>query len=238
MSSSHVSVQRRNPRLVSVYRGVAIVVILFLIAYYASILVLLRFSGLPEDPSPSSSNAPSPQLRATEKMLLVEKRTPASQETAPLRDSRGDADALDALKRQISPMPALSSAGNQPIDVVLTGPTQVADGSTFQVAVGVPSGSGVQSANFRLSYDDDALEVLDMTDAIGTTLPVSRSEPGRVELNLDVGRGATQAPAIRFLARTGTSRAVQIAVAVELWDQAGNALPSTAPAPYTIMVDP
>ena len=61
---------------------------------------------------------------------------------------------------------------------------------------------------------------------------------GIADLDLDAERGARQAPAIRFLARTGASRSVQIAVAVDLWDKAGNALPSAAMGPHSIMVDP
>jgi hypothetical protein len=86
-----------------------------------------------------------------------------------------------------------------------------------------------------LSYDQDALEMLDTIDGTGTTVPAVPSEPGSVELDID---GATQTAAIRFLARAGMSRSVNIAVAAQLWDQAGNALPSAALGPHSIMVDP
>jgi len=59
-----------------------------------------------------------------------------------------------------------------------------------------------------------------------------------VELDIDAGRGARQAPAIRFLARAGVSRDLEITVAAELWDRAGSVLPSAALAPHTIRIDP
>ena len=80
--------------------------------------------------------------------------------------------------------------------------------------------------------------MLDVIDATGTTIPMILSGPGIVDLNLDAAAGARQAPAIRFLTRAGGSRSVQIAVAVDLWDKAGNALPSVDLAPHSIMVEP
>jgi hypothetical protein len=120
----------------------------------------------------------------------------------------------------------------------LSAPTQVPDGGTFEISVGVPPGSGVHSAHFRLSYDDEALEMLDVIDATGTTIPMILSGPGIVDFNLDAEAGARKAPAIRFLTRAGGSRSVQIAVAVDLFDKAGNALPSADLAPHSIMVEP
>ena len=237
MSSGHLSSQWRKPRRFSTHRVVAVVVILFFIVYYAVTLLLLRFPGLPEErPSRPSSNALSPPSRANEQVPPIEERTPVSRDTAtPRGPSVGNA---VAVQPPIALPPALSPAAGRPIYVILTAPTQVADGSTFEVSVGVPPGSGVHSARFRLSYEDDALETLDMIDATGTTVPVIPMAPGIVDLDLDAERGAIQAPAIRFLARTGASRPVQIAVAVELRDQAGNALPSAALAPHSIMIEP
>jgi hypothetical protein len=80
--------------------------------------------------------------------------------------------------------------------------------------------------------------MLDLIDATGTTVPVIPLGPGVVELDLDAEAGARQAPAIRFLARADGSRSVQIAVAEELWDQAGNALPTAVVAPHSIMASP
>jgi hypothetical protein len=241
MSSSRVSSQRRKPRRLSPHRVVVVFAILFFIAYYAATLLLWRLPGLPEQPpSQPAPNGLALNLGANvgtnEQVRLIEERMPPSRDAPTPRAPRGEIAVAPGPPIALSPAP--SPAGRRPTSVILTAPTEVAEGSTFQVSVALPPGSGVHSAHFRLSYDDGALELLDMMDANGTTLPVFPSEPGSVELDLDVGRGAEQAPAIRFLARTGTSRSVEIAVAAELWDQAGNALPSAALTPRSITVDP
>jgi hypothetical protein len=235
MSSSHLSSQRRRSQRFATHRVIA-VAILFFTAYYAAMLLLLRLPEFPEDPpSRPSSNALTLPSGANEQRRLIDERTRGSRDTAAARGSSGEIAVAPQLP--IAP-PALSAAANRPISVILTAPGQVADGSTFEVSVGVPPGSGVHSAHFRLNYDDEALEVLDVIDATGTTVAVIPLGPGIVDLDLDAARGARQAPAIRFLARTGASRYVQIAVAVEFWDQAGNALPSAPVAPHSIMIEP
>ena len=230
--------QRRKSQRFSTHRAIAVFAILFVIAYYAAMLLLLRFPGFPEDPpSRPSTNALSLQSRANEQMPPIEERAPAPRDPATPRGP--SAEIAVALKPPpIAPPPALSPAAGRPISVILTAPTQVAGGGTFEVSVGVQPGSGVHSAHFRLTYDDEALEILDAIDATGTTVPVIPLGPGIADLDLDAERGARQAPAIRFLARTGASRSVQIAVAVDLWDKAGNALPSADLAPHSIMVEP
>ena len=238
MSPRHFSSQRRKPRRFSTPRAIVVFAILFFVAYYAATLLLLSVPELPEQPpSRSSSNALSPPTRANEQLPRIEQRTPLSGDTATPRGPSGGIAA--AVQPPIAPPPALPPAASRPpIYAILTAPIQVTDGSTFEVSVGVPPGSGVHSAHFRLTYDDDALEILDMIDATGTTVPVIPLGPGIVDLDLDAERGATQAPAIRFLARTGAWRPVQIAVDVELWDQAGKALPSAPLAPHSIIVEP
>jgi hypothetical protein len=237
MSSRHFSSQRRKSQRFSTHRAIAVFAILFIIVYYAAMFLLLRFPGLPEEPpSRPSTNALSLQSRANEQMPPIEGRAPAPRDTATPRAPSGE--IAVALKPPIALPPALSPAAGRPIPVILTAPTQVAGGGTFEVSVGVPPASGVHSAHFRFSYDDEALEILDAIDATGTTVPVIPLGPGIADLNLDAERGARQAPAIRFLARTGASRSVQIAVAVDLWDKAGNALPSADLAPHSIMVEP
>jgi hypothetical protein len=225
MSSSHFSSQRRKPQRFSTHRVIAVFAVLFFIAYYAAMLLLLQFPGFPDEPSSrSSTSALTLQSRANEQLPPIEERTPASRDTATPRGPSGE--IAVAVKPPIALPPALSPAAGRPISVILTAPPQIAGGSTFEVSVGVPPGSGVHSAHFRLSYDDEALEILDATDATGTTVPVIPLGPGIADLDLDAERGARQAPAIRFLARTGVSRSVEIAVAVDLWDKAGNALTS------------
>jgi hypothetical protein len=237
MSSRHFSSQRRKSQRFSTHRAIAVFAILFIIVYYAAMFLLLRFPGLPEEPpSRPSTNALSLQSRANEQMPPIEGRAPVSRDTATPRGPSGE--IAVALNPPIALPPALSPAAGRPISVILTAPTQVAGGGTFEVSVGVPPGTGVHSAHFRLSYDDEALEILDAIDATGTTIPVIPLGPGIADLDLDAERGARQAPAIRFLARTGASRSVQIAVAVDLWDKAGNALPSADLAPHSIMVEP
>jgi hypothetical protein len=236
MSSRQFSSQRRKSKRFATHRVIA-VAILFFIAYYAAMLLLLRLPEFPEDPpSRPSSNALTLPPGANEQRRPIDERTRGSRDTAAARGSSGEIAVAPQLP--IAPPPALSAAAGRPISVILTAPGQVADGSTFEVSVGVPPGSGVHSAHFRLNYDDEALEVLDVIDATGTTVAVIPLGPGIVDLDLDAARGARQAPAIRFLARTGASRYVQIAVAVELWDQAGNALPSAPVAPHSIMIEP
>ncbi len=236
MSSRHFSSQHRKSQRFSIHRAIAVFAILFVIAYYAAMLLLLRFPGFPEDPPlRTSTNALSLQSRANEQMPSIEERAPAPRDTATPRGPSGE--VAVALHTTIARQPALFAAASRPIPVILTAPILVADGSTFEVSVGVPPGSGVHSAHFRLSYDDEALEMLDVIDATGTTVPVILLGPGIVDLDLDAGAGARQAPAIRFLARAGGSRSVQIAVAAELWDKAGNALPSADLAPHSILVD-
>jgi hypothetical protein len=237
MSSSDISSQRRKPQRFSTHRLIAVFAVLFFIAYYAAMLLLLQFPGFPDEPSSrSSTSALTLQSRANEQLPPIEERTPASRDTATPRGPSGE--IAVAVKPPIALPPALSPAAGRPISVILTAPPQIAGGSTFEVSVGVPPGSGVHSAHFRLSYDDEALEILDAIDATGTTVPVIPLGPGIADLDLDAERGARQAPAIRFLARTGVSRSVEIAVAVDLWDKAGNALPSADLAPHSIMVEP
>ena len=235
MSSRQFSSQRKSKRFAT-HRVIAVAILCF-IAYYAAMPLLLRLPEFPEDPpSRPSSNALTLPSGANEQRRLIDEGTRGSPDRAAPRGSGGE--IAVALPPPIALQPALSAAAGRPISVILTAPGQVADGSTFEVSVGVPPGSGAHSAHFRLNYDDEALEVLDAIDATGATVPVIPLGPGIVDLDLDAGRGARQAPAIRFLARTGASRFVQIAVAVELWDQAGNALPSIPVAPYVIMVEP
>ena len=237
MSSRHFSSQRRKSQRFSTHRAIAVFAILFIIVYYAAMFLLLRFPGFPEDPpSRPSTNALSLQSRANEEIPPIEEHAPAPRD--PVTPRGASAEIAVALKPPIALPPALSPAAGRPISVILTAPTQVAGGGTFEVSVGVPPGTGVHSAHFRLSYDDEALEILDAIDATGTTVPVIPLGPGIADLDLDAERGASQAPAIRFLARTGASRSVQIAVAVDLWDKAGNALPSADLAPHSILVDP
>jgi hypothetical protein len=238
MSPRHFSLQRHKSQRFYTHRAIAVIAILFFIVYYAAMLLLLRFPGLPEEPpSRPSTNALSLQSRANEQMPSIEERAPAPRDTATPRGPSGEI-AVALKPPPIALPPALSPAAGRPISVILTAPTQVAGGSTFEVSVGVPPGSGVHSAHFRVSYDDEALEILDAIDATGTTVPVIPLGPGIADLDLDAERGARQAPAIRFLARTGASRSVEIAFAVDLWDKAGNALPIVDLAPHSIMVEP
>ena len=237
MSSRHFYPQRRRSQRFSTLRAALVFAILFFIAYYAAMLLLLEFPGfVDEPPSRPSANALSLQARANEQLPPIPERAPVSRDTATPRGPSGQ--VAVAVQPTIARQPALSAAASRPIPVVLTAPTLVADGSTFELSVGVPPASGVRSAHFRLSYDDEALEILDVIDATGATVPVIPSAPGIVDLDLNAEAGARQAPAIRFLARAGGSRSAQIAVAVELWDQAGNALPTAAVAPHSIMVGP
>ena len=231
MSSSHAPLERREPRVVSIHRLAAVVVVLFVLAYYLIMFVLWRAPGLSEQQP--SSNAPSVQSATNKDALRIEELTPAARGAATPHSANGE--VAHGVER--APRPAAALSANRPISAVLTAPVQVADGSTFEVSVGVPAGSGVYSASFQIDYDDDALEILDMTDATGETRPLSRSQRGSVKL--DVGRGlpAKHPVSIRFLLR-GAARSVEVAVTAELWDEAGNALPSAVLKPYSIIVDP
>ena len=96
----------------------------------------------------------------------------------------------------------------------------------------------MRSAKFRVSYDADSLEVLDVVDATGTTLMAVPSGDGSVELDFDTDQGAVQAPAVRFLARANIPHQVQINVSADAGDIEGNALAIAPVGPYPIMLVP
>jgi hypothetical protein len=176
MSSMRFTSQSTKPRRFSTHRVVAVVAILFFVAYYAAVFLFWRLPALPEQPpSQPSSNALALNPVANEQVLPTEERTSSSPEAAAPRVTRGE--VAGALDPPIAPSPALSPAANRPISVIVTAPTEVADGNTFEVSVAVPGGSGVHSAHFKLSYDQDALEMLDTIDATGTTVSAVPSEP-------------------------------------------------------------
>jgi hypothetical protein len=141
-----------------------------------------------------------------------------------------------------TPPPALlagaSSEPERPLEILLTAPIQAVHGSTFEVSVGVPLGAPVRSAKFRVNYDAESLEVLNIIDATGTTLMVVPSGGGSVELDFDTDQGAVQAPAIRFLARVDAPHLVQITVTADARDDTGRALAIAAVAPHPIMLVP
>jgi hypothetical protein len=140
---------------------------------------------------------------------------------------------------QIVLAPGVSAAGDRPIDFLLTAPAQVARGSTFQVSLDLPPGTPVQSAKFRVNFDPNSLEALDITDATGTSLLVSTSGAGNVELDIDQAYGAMQAPAVRFLAKGTAPFAAQITVTAEqVLDGAGKTLATIPLAPRSVMVVP
>ena len=68
-------------------------------------------------------------------------------------------------------------------------PIQAWHGSTIDVSVGVPLGAVVRSVKFRVSYDADSLEVLNIIDATGTMLMAVPSGDGSVELDFDTDQG-------------------------------------------------
>ena len=145
------------------------------------------------------------------------------------------ADAFTA--RSTLPAEASLPAG-RPLDILVTAPIQAAHGSTFEVSVGFPNGAHLRSAKFRVRYDAESLEVLNIIDATGTALAVVPSGDGSVELEFDTEQGAIQAPAIRFLARVDTPHLVQITVTADAWDATGKALAIAPVAPYPIMLVP
>lgn len=142
---------------------------------------------------------------------------------------------------QIALEPEVSSDAGRPIEITLTAPAQVAHGSTFQILVGVPSGAPVQSAKFRVNYDAESLEVLDISDSTGTGLSVVATDPPSVQLEFESGEGTsgTQPLAVRFLARGGdTPRSAQIAVTADLLDGAGKPLATMPPSSSSVLVVP
>jgi hypothetical protein len=145
------------------------------------------------------------------------------------------ADALTA--RSTLPAEASLPAG-RPLDILVRAPIQAAHGSTFDVSVGFPDRAHLRSAKFRVSYDAESLEVLNIVDATGTALMVVPSGDGSVELEFDTEQGAIRAPAIRFVARVDTPHLVQITVTANAWDATGKALAISPVAPYPIMLVP
>ena len=136
-------------------------------------------------------------------------------------------------------LPAVPSpSAERPLEILVTAPIQAWHGSTFDVSVGVPLGAVVRSVKFRVSYDADSLEVLNVIDATGTMLMAVPSGDGSVELDFDTDQGAIQAPAVRFLARADIPHQVQINVSADAWDTEGKALAIAPIGPYPIMLVP
>jgi hypothetical protein len=144
----------------------------------------------------------------------------------------------DALTARSTLLAEASLPAGRPLDIRVTAPIQAAHGSTFEVSVGFPDRAHVRSAKFRVSYDAESLEVLNIIDATGTALMVVPSGDGSVELEFDTEQGAIQAPAIRFLARVDTPHLAQITVTADAWDATGKALAIAPVAPYPIMLVP
>ena len=209
-------------------------------AYYAATYLSTSLPISAEQSAVARSAAPAPSP-AAERPRDLEAPAAVLREP-PAAPGRLESAASSHADAGLAPPPVTEphsvSVTSQPISIVVTAPEHIANGSTFEVSVGVPSGRGIYAARFSLAYDDDALEVLDITDATGAAMPAVTSERGRIDLDLDAGRGAKQAPAIRFLARTAASREVQLTVAVELRDQVGNVLPSAPVPSRPISVDP
>jgi len=138
-----------------------------------------------------------------------------------------------------STLPAEASLpAGRPLDILVTAPIQAAHGSTFEVSVGFPDRAHLRSAKFRVSYDAESLEVLNIIDATGTALTVVPSGDGSVDLEFDTEQGAIQAPAIRFVARVDSPHLVQITVTAKAWDATGKALAVAPVAPFPIMLVP
>src|SRR5437764_9058976 len=103
MNSMRFTSQSTNPRRFSTQRVVAVVAVLFFIAYYAAVLLFWRLPALPEQPpSQPSSNALALTV-ANEQVPPTEERTSASREAAAPRVARGE--VAGALDPPIAPSP-------------------------------------------------------------------------------------------------------------------------------------
>jgi hypothetical protein len=132
-----------------------------------------------------------------------------------------------------------SAAGDQPIDIVFTAPSEAAHGSIIDVSIGVPPHSVAQLANFRLTYDADALDLVEVQNASGATPSVIDQPPGTVELSYDRGEGTRELPTARFVAKSGDQpHSAKIAVTAELFDSTGRAITINSPAPHSVMLMP
>lgn len=191
------------------------------------------------------------------RLLLEPERSVTTSTTASPADSGG---ALPREQERLNVMPsaqpqtgvsaeatarparqATASEGRAPdpaIDVVATAPAQVRHGNIFAVSIGLPHGLPVQSGNLLIAYDRDLLELVEIVDATGATLPdVSWADRG-VEIEFDAAQGALHASAVKFIARTDSPRYVQISLAADLRDGAGSPLAVRSVAPSPVLVLP
>lgn len=140
---------------------------------------------------------------------------------------------------QIALASEATPAADRPIDIVFKAPSQAAQGSTIDVSVGVPARAAVQSANFLLTYDANALDLLEVTDATGATASNPYHPPGTVELNYDPAEGAAHVPTARFYVKGGDlPRPAEIAVTAQLLDGAGKTIAINPFVPHSVMLTP
>jgi hypothetical protein len=205
-----------------------------------SVIAVLFVRTKPEDGqiTPQSLKAPAdaPATTLAREQISVARRDVADTKV-PLAPSRVG-NVADAFAPRSALPAGVSAPVERPLDILVTAPIQAAHGGTFEVSVGFPVGAPVRLAKFRVDYDGESLEVLNIIDATGTTLMVVPDGAGSVDLDFDTEQGAIQAPAIRFLARVDTPHLVQIMVTVDAWDSTGNALAIAPVAPYPIMLVP
>jgi hypothetical protein len=120
--------------------------------------------------------------------------------------------------------PPMPSADDRAIVIDLQVPVEASNGTTVEASIGVPPGPLVEVARFRIDYDADALEPIEVVDPNGTTLPAIPTGPGSIELEFDLNQGLQQPTIVRFQARASVPRVASITVTPELRDAAGNAL--------------
>lgn len=227
----------RGPRGVIAAR-LLLIAALLAAAYFAGTRFLSASSvpssrPLASSPSAAALAAPGSEKTASEAPTMQMGNEPTTPRAGP---------AQGPAVRVAPPLPeavgTAEIAPSQPIQLLVDAPVRVVNGSAFEVSVGVPSGRGIYSARFRVHYDDDALEVLDIIDATGAPVAGSMPERGMVDFDLDAGRGARQAPAIRFLARTSGVREIRFSVEAFLRDRDNLELPVAPTAPRSIVVEP
>jgi hypothetical protein len=214
-------------------RRVITALAILLVAGYAAMLWVLFFEAWPDVvPSAVSTQADS----VASPSALHHPRARTKDQTR--ESGAGDATQIDGNVRNGSlALTPVTPVAVSPTTVVIASPARIEDGATFEVLVRVPRTIGARSAHVRLAYEDEALEVLDMTDPTGATVPASRAEAGSIDLNFDLSSSRDQAFAIRFLARTGAPREVRISAVSELRDSGGKVLPSSIAAPNSIWIE-
>jgi hypothetical protein len=123
-------------------------------------------------------------------------------------------------------------------DFIIAAPLEAIHGSTFSVTFGVGPHNLAHSVRFRLNYDVDALELINVVDSSGTVFATVPNGDGSVDLDMDDVHNTVAPPAATFLVRVTEPRTIQFAASADAKDAEGNSLPTTPIAVAPMMLIP